>query len=155
LSALADAGDGSALQFPRPMLTSPNLDFSFSGLKTAVVLAVRGTVPDESRKADIAAAFQEAVVDVLVAKSMKALDETGIGTLVVAGGVGANRRLRARLSSAAQAAGFRVHYPPLEYCTDNGAMIALAGALRLQRNAQTSARYGFTVKPRWDLASIG
>jgi N6-L-threonylcarbamoyladenine synthase len=145
LAALAERGDPGKLRFPRPMIGSDNLDFSFSGLKTAAVLACRDTLD----RADIAAAFQEAVVDVLVAKSAKAMEATGLQTLVVAGGVGANRRLRERLDAAS---GFAVHYPPLEYCTDNGAMIALAGALRLEKHG--AAGYGFTVRPRWDLASL-
>ena len=155
LSALADKGDSSRFRFPRPMIGSDNLDFSFSGLKTAAVLACRAAAPDEQTRADIAAGFQQAVADVLVAKCVKAMDQTALETLVVAGGVGANRRLREALTAAAGAEGFRVHFPPVEYCTDNGAMIALAGALRMQRGLTAHSRnYGFMVRPRWDLGDV-
>jgi N6-L-threonylcarbamoyladenine synthase len=157
LSALAAHGHPSRFRFPRPMLGSDNLDFSFSGLKTAAVLACRSTTLDEQTRADIAAGFQQAVVDVLVAKCLKAMDRTALDTLVVAGGVGANRKLRDALAAAGSRAGFQVHFPPIEYCTDNGAMIALAGALRLERGRGVQVHtphargYGFTVRPRWDL----
>jgi len=133
-----------------------NLDFSFSGLKTAVQLLVRKEAPDAAARADIAAQFQEAIVDVLVAKSLYALEQTGLDQLVVAGGVGANRRLRERLDRGAAEQGYSVFYPEFEFCTDNGAMIALAGALRMQglgSGTQDSAEhaYAFNVKPRWDL----
>ena len=111
----------------------------------------------EQVRADLARAFQDAVVDVLVAKSVAAIERTGLNQLVVAGGVGANRQLRAALDKAAERAGFRVVYPELELCTDNGAMIALAGALRLgdqSTPAQTTADRSFTVRPRWDLATL-
>lgn len=141
-------------RLPRAMLGS-SLDFSFSGLKTAVSLLVREHPgADDATRADIAAAFQEAVVDVLSAKSVAAVRESGIARLVIAGGVGANQRLRERLGEAARRHGFRLHYPELEYCTDNGAMIALAGALRLQARRGSPAPGGFTVRPRWDLASL-
>jgi N6-L-threonylcarbamoyladenine synthase len=137
-----------------------NLDFSFSGLKTAVLLLVRQKLaaegqPDEADKADIAASFQEAIVDVLVAKSLYALEQTGLDQLVVAGGVGANRRLRERLDREAAEQGYSVFYPEFEFCTDNGAMIALAGALRLGAGLPNPAEggYAFTVKPRWDLST--
>ncbi|MGB8433194.1 MAG: tRNA (adenosine(37)-N6)-threonylcarbamoyltransferase complex transferase subunit TsaD, partial [Burkholderiales bacterium] len=141
----------------RPMRASGDLDFSFSGLKTAVMTHVRGKALGEQDRADIARAFQDAVVDVLVAKSRAAIAQTGLNQLVVAGGVGANRQLRAALDEAGEQAGFRVVYPELELCTDNGAMIALAGALRLVDQSlptQTAPDHSFTVRPRWDLASV-
>jgi N6-L-threonylcarbamoyladenine synthase len=157
LAQLADRGRPGRHHLPRPMIASGDLDFSFSGLKTAVLTLVRHTVVDERAKADIAAEFQEAVVDVLVAKCRAALAATGHRRLVIAGGVGANRRLRARLDAAAAAEGFAVFYPEMELCTDNGAMIALAGALRLEASAGRPAErggYAFTVRPRWDLAAL-
>jgi N6-L-threonylcarbamoyladenine synthase len=157
LSALAEKGDPSRHRFPRPMIASGNLDFSFSGLKTAAVLACREAARDEAGRRDIAASFQEAVVDVLTAKATAAMAQTGLEALVVAGGVGANRRLREALNGAGRECGFVVHYPPLEYCTDNGAMIALAGSLRLASGRLPSPQptdYGFSVRPRWDLSAI-
>jgi len=158
LAALAEQGQAGALALPRPMLDSGSLDFSFAGLKTAVALRAReasgGGDPSalaQSRKADIARAFQEAVVDVLVAKSLKALDRTGLRTLVVAGGVGANRQLREALNAQAKRKRFEVYYPEPELCTDNGAMIALTAALKIE--AATGAGNAFSVKPRWDLAA--
>jgi len=156
LATLAKQGQPGALTLPRPMLDSGNLDFSFAGLKTAVALRARAasggndpsTLP-QSRKADIAHAFQEAVVDVLVAKSLQALDRTGFRTLVVAGGVGANRMLRERLKATLEARGARAFFPAPEYCTDNGAMIAMAGALRLAHTEPSGP--GFSVRPRWSL----
>ena len=184
LAQLAEQGRAGKYKLPRPMLEqmhkTGNLDFSFSGLKTAVLLLVRQKLaaegqPDEADKADIAASFQEAIVDVLVAKSLYALEQTGLNQLVVAGGVGANRRLRERLDREAAEQGYSVFYPEFEFCTDNGAMIALAGALRLGAGiganppqalggsdrvvgasllANAAARtYAFTVKPRWDLST--
>ncbi len=158
LAKLAERGRPGRFVLPRPMIASDSLDFSFSGLKTAVVTASAGRALDEQQRADLAAEFQEAVAEVLTFKCRKALDRTGLGTLVVAGGVGANRRLRELLDSAAQPSGFRVHYPPLEFCTDNGAMIALAGSLRLERR-MTGMRgpapaLGFSVRPRWDLEQL-
>jgi len=135
LAQLAGQGRADRHKLPRPMLEqmhkTGNLDFSFSGLKTAVLLLVRKETPDAVGKADIAASFQEAIVDVLAAKSLCALDQTGLTQLVVAGGVGANRRLRERLDRRAAEQGCKVFYPEYEFCTDNGAMIAFAGALRL------------------------
>jgi N6-L-threonylcarbamoyladenine synthase len=203
LAQLAGKGRAGKYKLPRPMLEqmrkTGNLDFSFSGLKTAVMLLVRQKVaeagqdeadkantaaplqeaivdvlaaqgqPDAADKTDIAASFQEAIVDVLVAKSLYALEQTGLNQLVVAGGVGANRRLRERLDREAAEKGYAVFYPEFEFCTDNGAMIALAGALRLGaglRNNPSGALhpgagllnpaegdYAFTVKPRWDLST--
>ena len=150
LAALATNGRPGRLRLPRPLLTATGLDFSFSGLKTAVGLAVRQ--PGSPGPADIAAEFQEAVVDVLVTKSLAACQASALDTLVVAGGVGANRRLRERLTQAADAVGVRVYYPELALCTDNGAMIAFAGALRLAHAPADG--YAFSVRPRWDLASL-
>ena len=154
LARLAEFGDEEAFAFPRPMLHSGNLDFSFSGLKTAVATAARhvGNVCDAVR-ADLAASFQRAAVDVLVAKSMAALRAVGSKRLVVAGGVGANRLLRAELAAAATKRGAQVHFPAVEWCTDNGAMIALAGALRMERDgAPVADGLAFNVRPRWPLA---
>ena len=131
LAALAASGREGVFEFPRPMLDRPGLDFSFSGLKTAVVVALRHRVLDSQARADAARGFESAMVETLTAKALRALRQTGIGTLVVAGGVGANRRLRRDLGSAAAAMGCRVHFPRPEFCTDNAAMIALAGHARL------------------------
>jgi N6-L-threonylcarbamoyladenine synthase len=159
LALLAELGRPGRFSLPRPMIASNALDFSFSGLKTAVVTALSAVQPDPQMRADLAAEFQAAVVEVLVSKCCKAMDRTGLDTLVVAGGVGANRQLRETLDRAALRCGFRVHYPPMEYCTDNGAMIALAGALRLDRGmiprAADPRSYGFSVRPRWDLEASG
>ncbi|WP_179400713.1 tRNA (adenosine(37)-N6)-threonylcarbamoyltransferase complex transferase subunit TsaD [Burkholderia guangdongensis] len=162
VSKLAETGTPGAVVLPRPMLHSGDLDFSFSGLKTAVLTQMKkfeaaGLTGDalERAKADLARGFVDAAVDVLAAKSLAALKKTKLKRLVVAGGVGANRQLRAALSAAATKRGFDVHYPDLALCTDNGAMIALAGALRLARwPDQANCDYAFTVKPRWDLASL-
>ncbi len=148
VSKLAEQGKPGNLRLPRPMLHSGNLDFSFSGLKTAVLTASQTDVD----RADIAYAFQEAVVEVLTAKCMAALDQTGMERLIVSGGVGANRRLRAALNQAAERRGFSVAYPRLEFCTDNGAMIAFAGAMRLKH--LEADNHAFTVRPRWDLAEL-
>ncbi len=134
------------------MLDSGDLNMSFSGLKTAVLTLVRREPMTEQRKADIACEFEDAIVDVLVAKSLSALDATGMTRLVVAGGVGANRSLRRRLVESANAQGAQVFFPELEFCTDNGAMIALVGALRLAAGAP--ADYAFTIRPRWELATL-
>jgi len=140
---------------PRPMLNSGDFDFSFSGLKTAVLTLVRKQGLDQA--ADIAAAFQVAAVDVLVHKSLAACRRSGAVRLVVAGGVGANSHLRARLTDEAGKGGVTVFYPRLEFCTDNGAMIAFAGAQRLVAQADVPREkrdLGFAVKPRWDLATL-
>ena len=158
LAKLAERGRADRFELPRPMLDSlerhGDLDFSFSGLKTAVVTLVRQRTLDEQTRADLAASFQEAVADVLVAKSRAAIARTGLDHLIVAGGVGANLRLRALLDSAAAREKFRVFYPAMEFCTDNGAMIALAGCLRLKAGKTAAPSGGFTVMPRWDLASV-
>jgi N6-L-threonylcarbamoyladenine synthase len=150
VAKLAESGNPDRFTLPRPMLHSGNLEFSFSGLKTAV-LNLKNKEGD-SAKADIAAAFQAAAVDVLAAKSLQALRQTGMKRLVVAGGVGANRQLRQRLDAEARKRRFEVFYPPLDLCTDNGAMIAYAGAMRL--NADQPASTGFSIRPRWDLGDL-
>jgi N6-L-threonylcarbamoyladenine synthase len=154
LSKLAEHGNSSRFKLPRPMLNSGDLNFSFSGLKTAVLMLVNQYKTDEFPAADIAASFQEAMVDVLVKKSLAALEQTGYVRLVVAGGVGANKQLRARLTQAAHAKGCDVFYPPLSLCTDNGAMIAFAAALRLERSGAgigDRGSRGFSIRPRWNL----
>jgi N6-L-threonylcarbamoyladenine synthase len=153
LSALAQRGTAGRFKFPRPMLHSGDLDFSFSGLKTAVLLATQQNPADEQTRADIAHAAQEAIVDVLASKALSALKQTGLNQLVVAGGVGANRLLRSRLDKDIGKRGGKVFYPDLEFCTDNGAMIAFAGAMRLQQQAG-QRDYRFVVKPRWDLQEL-
>jgi N6-L-threonylcarbamoyladenine synthase len=156
LAKLAEKGDATAFKLPRPLLHSGDLDFSFAGLKTAVLTQARKLGAElEARKADLAASTQAAIVDVLLKKSLAALERTGLDRLVVAGGVGANRALRDELDAACAKRGVRVHYPELHLCTDNGAMIAMAAAMRLQAGlGQASERYAFDVKPRWPLASL-
>ena len=156
LARMAAFGDASAFALPRPLLHSGDLDFSFAGLKTAVLTQAKKLGADlETRKADLAASTQAAIVEVLVKKSLAALERSGLDRLVVAGGVGANKALRAQLGAACKARGVRVHYPELEFCTDNGAMIAMAAAMRLQANAQTATTvYAFDVKPRWPLTDL-
>ena len=153
LAQLAEGGDPEAFKLPRPLLHSGNLDFSFAGLKTAVLTQARKLGDAlEARKADLAASTQAAIVEVLLKKSLAALQQTGLRRLVVAGGVGANRQLRDALNAACQRRGVRVHYPELHLCTDNGAMIAMAAAMRLQSGLQQANRdYAFDVKPRWPL----
>lgn len=164
LAALATTGDAKRFTLPRPMLHSGDLDFSFSGLKTAVLTLVKkqpvmenmdGAANDTTR-ADIAAAFETAITDVLVAKSLRALQQSNMSRLVVAGGVGANRRLRETLTREVTRMGGEVFYPPLSLCTDNGAMIAFAAAMRLSHGVATAtfAQGGFSVKPRWAMAEI-
>jgi N6-L-threonylcarbamoyladenine synthase len=156
LSKLAESGNPGRFKLPRPMLASANLDMSFSGLKTAVSLLARKSPADPQTRADIARAFQDAIVEVLVAKALAALAATKLDRLVVAGGVGANRQLREALDAAAAKHGHRVYYPELALCTDNGAMIAFAGCLRLASGARPEPKdYAFTVQPRWDLAGGG
>ena len=157
LARLAAFGDPKAFTLPRPLLHSGTLDFSFSGLKTAVLTQVRrlGANVCEQPRADMAASVQAAIVDVLVAKSLRALDATGLERLVVAGGVGANSELRERLDTACRRRGAQVHYPEPALCTDNGAMIALAAALRVQHGRAAPLRHGaFDVRPRWALDAI-
>jgi N6-L-threonylcarbamoyladenine synthase len=156
LSQLAEQGTPGIYELPRPMQHSGDLNFSFSGLKTAVLTLVReqGQPLTEAFKADAARAFQEAIVEVLVKKSLKALKQTGLKQLVVAGGVGANKQLRATLDDEARRKRFRVYYPELEFCTDNGAMIALAGCLRLQAGTPSKPAGEFAVQPRWPLMEM-
>ena len=152
IARLAQQGRPGQVKLPRPMLTSGDLNFSFSGLKTAVLTLTHNAASSSIADADIACEFQEAVTEVLTSKCMAALQQTHLDTLVVSGGVGANRRLRERLDTAAASTNCRVYYPRLEFCTDNGAMIAFAGAMRMQ-HAMTGD-YAFTVRPRWDLAEL-
>jgi len=148
VSALAERGRPGRYKLPRPMLNSGDLEFSFSGLKTAVLTVLKN---DSPHHADLARSFVDAIVEVLVAKCVRALKTEGLDRLVVAGGVGANRQLREALNAQKR---FDVFYPEPELCTDNGAMIALAAALRFERIGELStAGGGFTVKPRWDLAA--
>lgn len=156
LSRLAEGGNAQAFKLPRPLLHSGNLDFSFAGLKTAVLTQVQ-RLGDQLpiHLPDLAASTQAAIVDVLLAKSMAAVEKTGLKRLVVAGGVGANALLRQRLNAECERRSVRVHYPQLHFCTDNGAMIALAAGMRLQAGLATpQAHYSFDVKPRWDLADL-
>jgi N6-L-threonylcarbamoyladenine synthase len=156
LSRLAKQGDPQAFKLPRPLMHSGDLDFSFAGLKTAVLTQAKKLGAElETRKADLAASTQAAIVDVLVRKSMTALERSGLQRLVVAGGVGANQALREQLNDACARRKVRVHYPELHLCTDNGAMIAMAAAMRLQAGVQTATEvYAFDVKPRWPLAEL-
>jgi N6-L-threonylcarbamoyladenine synthase len=162
LAKLAEQGDSERITLPRPMLHSQNLDFSFSGLKTAVLTRLRDAQApdgslDETMQADLAAATQAAIVDVLVAKSVAALEQTGLKRLVVSGGVGANRLLRERLAHRLAKKQAQVFFPPLEFCTDNGAMIAFAAAQRVSRglvDLHAARTHSFDVRPRWDLATI-
>jgi N6-L-threonylcarbamoyladenine synthase len=169
LSKMAEQGKPDAYKLPRPLLNSGNLDFSFAGLKTAVLVQSQRMVAAEFAGAtgaafadlpqplrcDLAASTQAAIVDVLVKKSLSALTQTALQRLVVAGGVGANRELRAQLNVACAKRKIRVHYPELHLCTDNGAMIAMAAAMRLQSGLQqASTSYAFDVKPRWPLDSL-
>jgi N6-L-threonylcarbamoyladenine synthase len=166
LSRMAEGGRPDAFALPRPMLHSGDHDFSFAGLKTSVrTQLVRAGLLDQVQDladpaqapwlADLAASTQAAIVEVLLKKSLGALKATGLKRLVVAGGVGANRHLRAQLEQACARRHIRVHYPELHLCTDNGAMIALAGAMRWQSGLETPAhRPSFDVKPRWDLATL-
>ena len=152
LAALAEDGDEKAYGLPRPMLNKPGFDFSFSGLKTAVMLEVRKAESDgrlAACKADLAASFQRAAVDTLVAKSLRAARAEGLERIVVAGGVGANRLLRKEMAERFEG---EVYYPRLAFCTDNGAMIAVAGALRL---AEAQAVSEIRAQPRWSLESLG
>jgi N6-L-threonylcarbamoyladenine synthase len=149
LAALAEQGDDSAFDFPRPMLKKPGFDFSFSGLKTAVMLEVRkAEATGALNKADVAASFQRAAVDTLIGRAIKAAKSEGLDRIVVAGGVGANKLLRKEIAERFDGS---VVYPRMEFCTDNGAMIAIAGALRL---AEASDAGEIMAKARWSLASL-
>ena len=159
LAALALDGDDSVIPLPRPMLDRPGLDFSFSGLKTAAITRYKAGMGDLASEADktkfkanLAASFEAAVVDVLIAKSARALDQTGHTRLVISGGVSANTRLRQAMDDLGMQRGMQVYYPALEFCTDNGAMIALAGARRLAQGQ--SSGLDVTVRPRWPIEEI-
>ncbi|WP_427911659.1 tRNA (adenosine(37)-N6)-threonylcarbamoyltransferase complex transferase subunit TsaD [Ramlibacter sp. MMS24-I3-19] len=156
LSRLAQQGDPKAFALPRPLLHSGDLDFSFAGLKTAVLTQARKLGEElDARKADLAASTEAAIVEVLLKKSLAALKQTGLKRLVVAGGVGANRLLREQLNAGCAKRGVRVHYPELDLCTDNGAMIAMAAAMRLSAGVEAASRsYAFDVKPRWPLGEL-
>ncbi|MFZ3088339.1 MAG: tRNA (adenosine(37)-N6)-threonylcarbamoyltransferase complex transferase subunit TsaD [Methylotenera sp.] len=155
LSKLAQTGKPN-FKLPRPLLNSGDLNFSFSGLKTSVLTLVNQHQPlDETTKADIAYEFQEAVTEVLTTKCMRALRDTGLDNLIVSGGVGANAKLREKLNAATKRKLCKVNYPRLEFCTDNGAMIAFAGAMRLSAmHKDGSKNYSFSVKPRWNLSEL-
>ena len=152
LAALAQMGRPGVFRFPRPMLDRPGLEFSFSGLKTAVVIATRDLDMNEQTRADVARGFQDAVVETLVTKTVRALKQTGLHTVVVAGGVGANTALRQLLKQEVVRAGGQVFYPRLEFCTDNGAMIAYAGLVRLA--AGQSDTMPMQTRARWPLAEL-
>lgn len=152
LAKMAETGDGSRFKFPRPMTDRPGMDFSFSGLKTFAANTIRAEADNPQTHADIAEAFQTAVVDTLAIKCKRALKHTGLNRLVIAGGVSANQALRQQLESMMSKLNGRVYYPRLEFCTDNGAMIAYAGLQRLKAGQIT--QLDATVKPRWDLASL-
>jgi len=152
LAKLAEQGRSGVFRFSRPMTDRPGLDFSFSGLKTQVLLAWQKSDQSEQTRADVARAFEEAIVETLLIKCRRALEATGTRRLVIAGGVGANRRLRADLAAAGEKDGFRTYFPRLQFCTDNGAMIALAGAIRLASGQQQDETV--QVRPRWDLQTL-
>ena len=152
LAKLAEQGRAGAFRFSRPMTDRPGLDFSFSGLKTQVLLAWQKSDQSEQTRADVARAFEEAIVDTLIIKCRRALEASGARRLVIAGGVGANRRLRAELAAAGERDGFRTYFPRLAFCTDNGAMIALAGAIRLAAGQHQDETV--QVSPRWDLQTL-
>ncbi len=152
LAQLAEHGAPGAFSFPRPMLDRAGLEFSFSGLKTAVLHAVRGRSLTEALRADVARAVQEAIVETLSAKALRALEYTGLSVLVVSGGVSANRSLRERLTAAAGAHGARVYYPRIEFSTDNAAMIAVAGLARLQAGEHDDL--AIQARARWPLESL-
>ena len=156
LAALAEQGRSGAFVFPRPMLDRPGLDFSFSGLKTAALVALRGRDLNEATRADIARGFEDAVVETLAEKSRRALRLSGHRRLVIAGGVGANRRLRARLAEVVDAMGAELFFPRTEFCTDNGAMIALAGCMRLMHGSPQSLKASefICARANWELGSL-
>jgi N6-L-threonylcarbamoyladenine synthase len=153
LARLAEQGRAGAFEFPRPMLDRAGYEFSFSGLKTAVMLAVREAPPDAQRRADIARGVQDAIVDTLVGKTARALDDTGLRHLVVAGGVSANRALRSALEACAHERDVAIYFPRLEFCTDNAAMIAVAGLSRLKQGA-VATDLTIHARAQWPLASL-
>ena len=152
LAALATGGNPSRFRFPRPMTDRPGLDFSFSGLKTFAFNTLRDAGDDPTLRADVARAFEEAVVDTLIIKCRRALRQSGLRRLVIAGGVGANRRLRAAANALGHQLGAEIHYPRIELCTDNAAMVAYAGGQRLL--AGESQGLAFAVRPRWPLTEL-
>ena len=152
LAALAENGRTGQFVFPRPMLDRPGLDFSFSGLKTAALVALRGRDLAGSVRADVARGFEEAVVDTLVEKCRRALAQTGHRRLVIAGGVGANRRLRERLAAMVRTVDAELYFPRTEFCTDNGAMIALAGCMRMAAGKRSGL--GMSARANWELSSL-
>jgi N6-L-threonylcarbamoyladenine synthase len=152
LAALAENGRTGQFVFPRPMLDRPGLDFSFSGLKTAALVALRGRDLAGSVRADVARGFEEAVVDTLVEKCRRALAQTGHRRLVIAGGVGANRRLRERLAAMVHTVDAELYFPRTEFCTDNGAMIALAGCMRMAAGKRSGL--GMSARANWELSSL-
>jgi N6-L-threonylcarbamoyladenine synthase len=153
LARLATLGRAEAFRFPRPMLDRPGLEFSFSGLKTAVALAVRESALTPQRRADIARGVEDAIVDTLVGKTLRAALQTGLRAVVVAGGVGANASLRSRLATALAPTGARAFFPPLAFCTDNAAMIAVAALARLLRGERAEGR-AILARAQWPLASL-
>src|SRR6202044_243937 len=153
LAKLAETGRSGRFVFPRPMLDRPGLEFSFSGLKTAALVALRDRALDDQARADLSHAFQEAIVETLAGKSRRALAATGHRRLVVAGGVGANRRLRERLATVVRDSNAELYFPRTEFCTDNGAMIALAGCMRLAAGLRTGL--GMSARANWELTAIG
>jgi N6-L-threonylcarbamoyladenine synthase len=152
LAKLAEQGDPTRYRFPRPMTDRPGLDFSFSGLKTFALYTVNNEPKDDQTRADIARAFEEAVVDVMVIKCRRALEQTGLRRLVIAGGVGANRRLRQSLRGMAEERGAELYYPRIEFCTDNGAMIAYAGYVRMQQQSQQDLQ--IKARARWNVDEL-
>lgn len=149
LSALADQGSGEGFEFPRPMVDRPGLDFSFSGLKTAAVLAIQRSATDQQTRANIARAFIDAVVDTLIIKCQRAMEKTGINRLIAAGGVSANRQLRNRLRQLVAETGGSIYFPRPEFCTDNGAMVAYCGYTRLVSGSTQAL--SFAAYPRWSV----
>jgi N6-L-threonylcarbamoyladenine synthase len=152
LARLAEGGRPGAFEFPRPMVDRPGLEFSFSGLKTAVLHAIRGREMTDALRADVAEGVQSSIVETLTIKALRALEETGLDTLVVSGGVSANSNLRARLADAARREGARVYYPRIEFCTDNAAMIAVAGLARLKAGQHDGL--AIEARARWPLESL-
>jgi N6-L-threonylcarbamoyladenine synthase len=156
LATLAESGRSGAFVFPRPMLDRPGLDFSFSGLKTAALVALRGRDLTDVVRADVARGFEDAVVETLAEKCRRALKASGHRRLVVAGGVGANRRLRTRLAAVVEELGAELYFPRIEFCTDNGAMIALAGCMRMVHASPQSLRRSefMAARANWELGSL-
>ena len=160
LAKLAEGGDAARFSLPRPMTDRPGFDFSFSGLKTAAITTLKKEVVSEQDRADIAASFQAAVVDTLLIKSQRAVEAEGVSQLVVSGGVSANRSLRDRFRDVFDQAGVQVAYPRLEFCTDNGAMISLAGGIRLQAGLRDPSdltdpeALSASIRPRWPLDTL-